>query len=101
MSDPVFRGEKSNAPGTPGKARSVELVVSSAGTRVRLGDTLQLKIQNETGANITNEATYRTTDRNISVTGSGLIHGLAAGPFSISIDDAAGGTAKFEGQVFA
>jgi len=101
MSDPTFSGVKSNAPGTPHKARSVELVVSSAGTRVRVGDSLQLKVQNETGYDITTSVTYKTVNKNISVTGAGLIHGLAPGSFEIEIDDAAGGKAVFTGEVFA
>ena len=101
MTDPNFSGIKSNAPGTVGKARSVQLVVSSAGNRVRVGDTLQLRVQNETGYDISTSATYRTSNKNVSVTGSGLIHGTAPGPFTIEMDDAAGGTATFSGECFA
>ncbi len=100
--DHLFAGQKSNAPGIPGVERKVTLRISSAGTRIRQHDVLQLRIQNETSADVTNEVTYRTKDRHISVTASGLIHSIGdAGPFSIEITDAAGGTAVFTGEVFA
>jgi uncharacterized protein YjdB len=100
MTDHSFSGQKSNAPGIPGKERNITLRISSAGDRVRVGDTLQLRVQNETGADITKEATYRTKDKHVSVSGSGLITAIAAGSFRIEIEDAAGGTAIFEGQCF-
>jgi hypothetical protein len=101
MTDHQFSGIKSNAPGVAGVARNIPLRISSAGTRVRVGDSLALKVQNETGCDVTSTMTYKTSHKNISVTGAGLIHGIEAGPFSITIDDAAGGFAKFEGECFA
>ena len=101
MSDPQFSGDPTNVPGVPHKERKVQLTVSSAGSRVRLGDTLALKVQNETGYNVTSQVTYVTKDRTISVTASGLIHGISPGSFKIAITDAAGGTAVFEGECFA
>jgi hypothetical protein len=98
--------QKTNAPGVAGKTRQVTLIVTPTSFSIEADGEQQLNVKNETGFDITNEASYVCSDRQIATVDA---HGLVRpavnieppkyGSFDVFISDNAGGTARITGNV--